>query len=65
MLIVAPKGSTKDATSLSAPSFSEHSLFSGRVATEDVEGNAKIMAGIMPMKNCRGLRPPMVFTATE
>ena len=35
MLIVAPRGSTKEATSRLAPSFSVHSMLIGRVPTEE------------------------------
>ena len=65
MLIVAPRGSTKEATSRSAPSFSAHSMFSGSVPTDEAEENAIIMAGIMPLKNLAGLRLPNVLTEIE
>ena len=65
MLMVAPSGSTKELTSLSAPSFSLHSIFRGSVPTEEAEENAIMIAGSMPLKNFRGLTPPMVFTEME
>ena len=65
MLIVAPSGSTKEVTSLSAPSFSEHSMFRGSVPTEEAEEKAIMIAGIMPLKNLIGLSPPIVLTAVE
>ena len=44
MLMVEPRGRTKDAMSSSAPSSAAHSLDTGRVAAEEVEVKAKIMA---------------------
>ena len=65
ILIVAPSGSTKDATSLFAPSFSVHSRLIGRVPTEEALENANIMAGSIPLRNFAGLNPPMVLTIRE
>ena len=64
-MIVAPNGSTKEETSSLAPRFTAHSLLMGRVATLEVEENAKTIAGIMPLKNLMGLMPPIVLTVME
>ena len=55
MLIVAPSGRTKEEMSFSTPISSQHSLETGREATEEVEVNAKIAAGSTPLKNFSGL----------
>ena len=65
MLMVAPSGRTKDATSRSAPSFSVHSRLMGRVPTEDALENANMMAGSIPSKNLSGLMPPRAETVEE
>ena len=65
ILMVAPSGRTKEATSLSAPSFSVHSRFRGSVPTEEAEENAMMIAGIMPLKKVRGLMPPRTLTEAE
>ena len=54
-MIVAPSGRTKDEMSFSTPISSQHSLETGRVATEDVDVKAKMAAGRMPLKNLMGL----------
>ena len=65
MLMVAPRGRTKEATSFLAPSFWVQSRLMGRVPTLDALEKANMMAGIMPLKNLTGLMPPMVFTVRE
>ena len=65
MLMVAPRGSTKEATSFRAPSRSEHSRVKGRVPTEDAEEKAIIMAGAIPLKKAMGDTPPRAFTVLE
>ena len=54
MLIVAPRGMTKEDTSFSAPSSSAHSLLRGIVAAEEVEVKAKIIAGDAFLKKVKG-----------
>ena len=51
MLMVAPRGRTKELTSGSAPILLEHSMVTGRVAAEEVVVKATIMAGQMPLMN--------------
>ena len=63
--MVAPSGSVKDAISFLAPSFSEHSMLSGRAPTEEALENAIIMAGIIPLKKLMGLTPPKTPTVDE
>ena len=65
ILMVAPSGSTKLATSFLAPNFSVHSRLRGRAPTEDALENAIIMAGAMPLKNLRGPMPARDFTVSE
>ena len=65
MLMVAPRGSTKEEISRFAPSFSEHSRVKGRVPTEEAEENAIMIAGSIPLKNCRGVTLPRVATVVE
>ena len=65
MLIVAPRGITKEEMSLSAPSSSAHSLLRGIVAAEEVEVKAKIIAGAAPLKNLSGLTPTKALAETE
>ena len=48
-----------------APSFSEHSMVKGRVPTEEAEENAIMIAGSIPLKNCRGVTLPRVATVVE
>ena len=55
MLIVAPSGRTKEEMSFSTPISSQHSLETGRDATEDVDVKAKTAAGSTPLKNLIGL----------
>ena len=55
MLIVAPRGRTKELISGSAPILLQHSMLTGRVALEDVVVKAVIMAGAMPLKKAKGL----------
>ena len=65
MLMVAPRGSTKEATSFLAPSFWVQSRLMGRVPTLEALEKAKMMAGIIPLKNLAGLMPPMALTDRE
>ena len=65
MLMVAPRGRTKEETSLSAPKSSAHSVDTGRVAAEEVEVKAKIIAGEAFLKKVRGLTLPKALAATE
>ena len=62
MLMVAPRGRTKELISGSAPILLQHSMFSGRVALEEVVVNAQIMAGAIPLKKAIGLMPLRNFT---
>ena len=54
MLMVAPRGMTKEAISFLAPSFSAHSRVKGRVPTEEAEEKAIIMAGTISRKKVTG-----------
>ena len=65
MLIVAPRGRTKDETCLSPPNSSTHFMLIGSVPTDEAEEKANMMAGIMPLKNLRGLMPPIAETDNE
>ena len=65
MLMVEPRGRTKAAISSSAPSSAAHSLDTGRVAAEEVEVKAKIMAAKAPLKNFTGLMPTKIWADTE
>ena len=65
MLMVEPRGRTKEAMSLSAPISSAHSLETGSVAAEEVEVKAKIMAGKAFLKNFRGLILPKTLAEKE
>ena len=65
MLIVAPRGITKEDTSFSAPSSSAHSLLRGIVAAEEVEVNAKIIAGEAFLKKVMGLMPAKTLAEKE
>ena len=65
MLIVAPRGSTKAEMPLSAPMLSAHSLDTGRVAAEEAEVKAKIMAAEAPLKKAAGLTPAKTLAETE
>ena len=65
ILIVAPSGRTKLATSFFPPIFSTHSRLRGRVPTEEALEKAIIIAGDIPPKNLRGLILPNVFTVNE
>lgn len=65
MLMVLPRGSTKPATSLRAPSLSAASMVKGSVPTEEAEENAIIIAGIISLKNFRGETPPSVLMVKE
>ena len=51
--------------SLSAPISSAHSLETGRVAAEEVEVKAKIMAGEASLKNLMGLSLPKALAEKE
>ena len=62
MLIVAPSGRTNEEMSFSTPISSQHSLETGREATEDVEVKANTAAGRIPLKNFRGLMPAKTLT---
>ena len=64
-MIVAPKGRTKEEISSSAPMESAHSLETGRVAAEEVEVKAKIMAAEAPLKKVMGLMPAKALAETE
>ena len=55
MLIVEPRGRTKELISGSAPMLLQHSMLTGSVAAEEVVVNAVIMAGAMPLKKAMGL----------
>ena len=65
MLIVAPRGITKEETSPSAPSSSAHSLLRGIVAAEEVEVKAKIIAGDAFLKKVKGLMPANALAEKE
>ena len=65
MLMVAPRGSTKEEISSSAPRASAHSLETGRVAAEEVEVKAKIIAAEAFLKNLTGLMPANALAETE
>ena len=65
MLMVAPRGKTKELTSLDAPSFCVHFRLIGSVPTLDALEKANSIAGIISLKNVAGLRPPSVRTASE
>ena len=56
MLMVAPKGRTKDAISRFTPSFvCTFCIFTGRVPAEEQVVKAMAMASDMPRKKVRGL----------
>ena len=65
MLMVAPRGSTKEATSRRAPRRSVHSRLKGSAPTEEAEENAIIIAGAIPLKKASGDKPPSSFTVEE
>ena len=65
MLMVAPRGITKEEISFSAPRSSEHSMLRGMVAAEEVEVKAKIIAGDAFLKNVMGLMPANALAETE
>ena len=65
MLMVAPRGSTKEATSRRAPRRSAHSRFRGRAPTEEADEKAIIIAGAIPAKNLAGLIPASPPTVAE
>ena len=55
MLMVAPRGSTKDVTSFDTPIFSVHSMLMGSVPTDEADAKAKPITGISPFRNFSGL----------
>ena len=65
MLMVEPRGRTKDAMSSSAPSSPAHSLATGKVAAEEAEVKAKIMAAKAPLKKATGLIPAKTWADAE
>ena len=65
MLIVAPRGRTKEEISFGTPSFLVHSMLSGKVPTEDALENAKVIAGDISLKNLKGDTPPSKDTERE
>ena len=65
MLMVAPRGRTKEDTSRRAPSRSVHSILKGSAPTEEAEENAIIMAGAIPLKNWTGEIPASTLTVEE
>ena len=65
ILMVEPRGRTKEAMSSSAPSSAAHFLDTGRVAAEEVEEKAKIMAAKAPLKNLAGLMPAKTWADAE
>ena len=62
MLMVAPKGSTKEETSLETPIFCAQLMVRGRVPPEEQELNAIRNAGEMPLKNWKTLVPATNFS---
>ena len=65
ILMVEPRGRTKEEISSSAPSSSAHSLDTGRVAAEEVDVKANIMAGNAALKNFSGLMPAKTLADIE
>ncbi len=66
MLIVAPRGSTKEETSREQPSFSwQFFMFTGRQAAEEQVVNAMSIASVIPLKNFIGEIPPHILAMLE
>ena len=65
MFMVAPRGSTKDETSLEAPRFVTHSMLSGNVPTLEALEKANIMAGAIFLKKWTGLMFAINLTVNE
>ena len=58
MLMVAPKGSTKEEMFWLTPNLRMQSMVKGKVPEEEQEENAKRDAGAIPLKNLTGDTPP-------